>query len=148
MGPFGPMDCVNCECKSGRIECHRLECPSRQAMNCDRLVKVAGRCCPVCPMESTGNASGATASVSSSSPVTRDASRSLASHHHHGPPPSAGPSRTTVSRSSAASRGSASTKSGPTSHSLALCLPKDHDVIVYRAQGGGNASEFIQVSGI
>ena len=25
------------------------------------------------------------------------------------------------------------------------CLPSDYDVIVYRAEGGGNASEFIQV---
>jgi len=51
MGPFGPMDCVNCKCKSGRIECQRLECPSRPALNCERPVKVAGRCCPVCPLE-------------------------------------------------------------------------------------------------
>lgn len=26
-----------------------------------------------------------------------------------------------------------------------LCLPREYDVVVYRAQGGGNASEFIQV---
>jgi hypothetical protein len=51
MGPFGPMDCVNCKCKSGKIECQRLECPSRPALNCERPVKVAGRCCPVCPLE-------------------------------------------------------------------------------------------------
>ncbi|KZR95495.1 Uncharacterized protein APZ42_010760, partial [Daphnia magna] len=25
-----------------------------------------------------------------------------------------------------------------------LCLPRDYDVIVYRAQGGGSTSEFIQ----
>lgn len=50
MGPFGPMDCVNCQCRSGRIECQRLECPSRPALNCERPVKVAGRCCPVCPL--------------------------------------------------------------------------------------------------
>lgn len=50
MGPFGPMDCVNCVCKYGRIECQRLECPSRSALSCERPVKVAGRCCPVCPL--------------------------------------------------------------------------------------------------
>lgn len=29
---------------------------------------------------------------------------------------------------------------------LTLCLPRDYDVIVYRAQGGGSTSEFIQVN--
>ena len=30
-------------------------------------------------------------------------------------------------------------------NSASHCLPNDHDTIVFRAQGGGNASEFIQV---
>jgi len=51
MGPFGPMDCVNCVCKSGRIECHRLECSDRRSLNCDKPVKVTGSCCPVCPLQ-------------------------------------------------------------------------------------------------
>ena len=58
MGPFGPMDCVNCQCRSGRIECQRLECPSRPALNCERPVKVTGRCCPVCPLISEGDIQG------------------------------------------------------------------------------------------
>lgn len=58
MGPFGPMDCVNCYCRSGRIECRRLECPSRPTLACDRPVKVTGRCCPVCPFEGTSTGNG------------------------------------------------------------------------------------------
>ncbi|KAK2727983.1 hypothetical protein QYM36_008454 [Artemia franciscana] len=49
MGPFGPMDCVICQCRSGRIECQRLECPLQ--MPCDKPIKVTGRCCPVCPID-------------------------------------------------------------------------------------------------
>ncbi len=58
MGPFGPMDCVNCNCRSGKIECRRLECPTRPNMSCDRPVKIAGRCCPVCPLESESQHQG------------------------------------------------------------------------------------------
>ena len=133
MGPFGPMDCVICECKSGRIECHRLECPSRQALNCDRPVKVAGRCCPVCPLEA--DTSGP---ISPSATVTRDASRT--STHVTRPRTNA-----THSRSSATSSSSGKSSSSRHSGALSLCLPSDHDVMVYRAQGGGNASEYIQV---
>ena len=31
---------------------------------------------------------------------------------------------------------------------ISLCLPNGYDVVVYRAQSGGNASEFIQVGHI
>ena len=140
MGPFGPMDCVNCLCRSGRIECRRLECPTKPALNCDRPVKVAGRCCPVCPLE---GAEQQTATLSASPPVTREAmgTRSVGQHHRSHPQDSAfnkgpsggGSSRTPLPKLPASPQ-----------HNYSLCLPVDYDSLAYRAQGGGNASEFIQ----
>jgi hypothetical protein len=40
---------------------------------------------------------------------------------------------------------SALIKSSTHHGNFSLCLPRDYDVIVYRAQGGGSTSEFIQV---
>jgi len=143
MGPFGPMDCVNCVCKLGRIECHRLDCPDRLTLNCDTPVKVTGRCCPVCPLQ--GDNQGTLQSMSSS-PMTREASmpRSTSSTSHFrdakshvrtsSAPPSSGarllPSMTP------------SLKSSPSPSSL--CLPENYDTLVYRALGGANSSTFIQ----
>lgn len=169
MGPFGPMDCVNCQCRSGRIECQRLECPSRPALNCERPVKVAGRCCPVCPLIESDiqgksivvvlvedNRSilvevdivildvglGPLTSVSSSLPVSGTRSNIQ------------GTAGSSVSRTRTPNRlltppSSSSLIKSSTQHgNFSLCLPSDYDVIVYRAQGGGNASEFIQVNSL
>lgn len=134
MGPFGPMDCVNCVCKSGRIECHRLECSDRRSLNCDKPVKVTGSCCPVCPLQ--GDNQGTLLSMSPSSPMTRDAT----------PRSSSSPSHFRYSKShlrtSSASRVLPPIKSNPVEPSL--CLPEHYDTVVYRAQGGGNSSAFIQ----
>lgn len=46
IGPLGQMDCVICKCKSGRIECGRLNCP--QPASCVKLQPVQGQCCPIC----------------------------------------------------------------------------------------------------
>ncbi len=53
MGPFGEMECVLCICDEGQISCHRLHCPSAQALGCGGrdLIKITGRCCPTCPSE-------------------------------------------------------------------------------------------------
>lgn len=138
MGPFGPMDCVNCKCKSGRIECQRLECPSRPALGCERPVKVAGRCCPVCPLYE-GDIQGPVTPLLSSSPITgtrsniqgtsgMDSSSKIRTSNRPLPPHSS----------------SSLIKSSTHHANFTLCLPKEYDVVVYRAQGGGNASEFIQ----
>ncbi|KAK8381995.1 hypothetical protein O3P69_015176 [Scylla paramamosain] len=50
IGPFGEMDCVLCKCLNRRIDCSRLKCPSRDKLQCTKPVKVAGQCCPVCPL--------------------------------------------------------------------------------------------------
>jgi len=139
MGPFGPMDCVNCVCKSGSIECHRLECSNQRSLNCDKPVKVTGRCCPVCPLQ--GDNQGTLLSVSSSSPMTRDATpRSSSSSMSH-----FRDSKTHL-RTSSASRVLppivTPIKSNPVEPPM--CLPELYDMIVYRAQGGGNSSTFIQ----
>ncbi|EFX83820.1 hypothetical protein DAPPUDRAFT_239686 [Daphnia pulex] len=140
MGPFGPMDCVNCKCKSGRIECQRLECPSRPALNCERPVKVAGRCCPVCPLE--GDIQGPVTPLLSSSPITGTRSNIQATSgigSGRTKTPSAGRPMSPPSSSSLI-------KSSTHHGNFTLCLPREYDVVVYRAQGGGNASEFIQMS--
>ncbi|XP_046453734.1 uncharacterized protein LOC124201617 isoform X1 [Daphnia pulex] len=139
MGPFGPMDCVNCKCKSGRIECQRLECPSRPALNCERPVKVAGRCCPVCPLEGDIQA-GPVTPLLSSSPITGTRSNIQATSgmgSGRTKTPSAGRPMSPPSSSSLI-------KSSTHHGNFTLCLPREYDVVVYRAQGGGNASEFIQ----
>nr|XP_053633805.1 chordin-like protein 1 [Cherax quadricarinatus] len=51
IGPFGEMDCVLCRCYNGRIDCSRLKCQSRDKLHCAMPVKVAGQCCPVCPLK-------------------------------------------------------------------------------------------------
>ncbi|XP_046656357.1 protein kinase C-binding protein NELL1-like [Daphnia pulicaria] len=144
MGPFGPMDCVNCKCKSGRIECQRLECPSRPALNCDRPVKVTGRCCPVCPLEGDIQ-EGPMTPLLSSSPVSAAGTRSniqrTSSMAGSGGRTSKSPSgRPSLSPPSSSALIKSSTHHG----NFSLCLPRDYDVIVYRAQGGGSTSEFIQ----
>ena len=53
-------------------------------------------------------------------------------------------SRNNRPMSSSSSLIKSSTHQGSLSN-LTLCLPRDYDVIVYRAQGGGSTSEFIQV---
>ncbi|XP_050739917.1 chordin-like protein 2 [Eriocheir sinensis] len=50
IGPFGEMDCVLCKCLNRRIDCSRLKCQSRDKLQCSKPVKVAGQCCPVCPL--------------------------------------------------------------------------------------------------
>ncbi|XP_033609049.1 chordin-like protein 2 [Cryptotermes secundus] len=50
IGPFGPMDCVMCQCNSGNIECNRFRCPSRAELQCTMPTKQFGQCCPVCPI--------------------------------------------------------------------------------------------------
>ncbi|KAI9552898.1 hypothetical protein GHT06_020782 [Daphnia sinensis] len=145
MGPFGPMDCVNCKCKSGRIECQRLECPSRPELSCERPVKVAGRCCPVCPLIE-GDNQGPVTPLLPSSPITgtrsniqetsRIVSSSSSSKIRTPTRPLLAPSTSSLIRSS-------------TYHgNFTLCLPRDYDVIVYRAQGGGSTSEFIQMRSV
>ncbi|GFG29126.1 hypothetical protein Cfor_03843 [Coptotermes formosanus] len=39
IGPFGPMDCVMCQCNSGNIECNRFKCPSREELQCTKPAK-------------------------------------------------------------------------------------------------------------
>nr|XP_045597399.1 chordin-like protein 1 [Procambarus clarkii] len=51
IGPFGEMDCVLCKCYNRRIDCSRLKCQSRDKLQCSRPIKVAGQCCPVCPLK-------------------------------------------------------------------------------------------------
>ncbi|CAL4074065.1 unnamed protein product, partial [Meganyctiphanes norvegica] len=53
IGPFGEMDCVMCKCDNGRIDCSRLKCPSRNECPSKKTIKVAGQCCPVCPLVPT-----------------------------------------------------------------------------------------------
>ena len=77
------------------------------------------------PVTGTRSNIQGTAGSSSSSSRTRTPGRNLLQ-----PPPSS----------------SSLIKSSTHQHAnFSLCLPSDYDVIVYRAQGGGNASEFIQV---
>ncbi|XP_068085126.1 chordin-like protein 1 [Anabrus simplex] len=92
IGPFGPMDCVMCQCNSGSIECHRFKCPSRSELPCAKPIKQFGQCCPVCPQP--------VMSVIPSSSVM---------------------------------------EMGPLQ-----CVPQNTELVVYRAQGAGNLSEFIQ----
>ncbi|XP_057381036.1 von Willebrand factor C and EGF domain-containing protein-like isoform X1 [Daphnia carinata] len=142
MGPFGPMDCVNCQCRSGRIECQRLECPSRPELSCERPVKVAGRCCPVCPFIDGDNQAGPVTPLLPSSPITgtrsniQDTSRIVSS--------SSSSKIRTPTRPLLAPSSSSLIRSSTYHGNFTLCLPRDYDVIVYRAQGGGSTSEFIQ----
>ncbi|XP_059481151.1 chordin-like protein 2 [Neocloeon triangulifer] len=48
MGPFGPMYCVTCQCKGGRIECSR-SCPDPALLQCNQPVRIPGQCCESCP---------------------------------------------------------------------------------------------------
>lgn len=50
IGPFGPMDCVMCQCNSGNIVCNRFKCPSRAELPCVKPAKQFGQCCPICPI--------------------------------------------------------------------------------------------------
>ncbi|XP_042242999.1 chordin-like protein 2 isoform X2 [Homarus americanus] len=51
IGPFGEMDCVLCKCYNRRIDCSRLKCQSRDKLQCNKPIKVAGQCCPICPLK-------------------------------------------------------------------------------------------------
>ncbi|XP_071514893.1 chordin-like protein 1 [Panulirus ornatus] len=55
IGPFGEMDCVLCKCYNRRIDCSRLKCQSRDKLQCNKPIKVAGQCCPVCPLRVVTN---------------------------------------------------------------------------------------------
>ncbi|RWS04878.1 hypothetical protein B4U79_17288 [Dinothrombium tinctorium] len=49
MGPFGPMDCVNCKCVSGNIQCARIDCIPAYRLPCNKPKRLEGQCCPSCP---------------------------------------------------------------------------------------------------
>ncbi|XP_065347842.1 chordin-like protein 2 isoform X2 [Cloeon dipterum] len=51
MGPFGPMYCVICQCKKGRIECSHV-CSYQPEMPCKNPTRPKGQCCLTCPTPS------------------------------------------------------------------------------------------------
>lgn len=55
IGPFGQMECVVCTCKSGNVECSRINCPPAQKLACIKPKRVQGQCCLICTNDDDGN---------------------------------------------------------------------------------------------